>query len=67
LRRRVGEMKVWLLSFLTSALHEGVVALRRNRFIPGERDSRYPLTRTLDGPQSRSGRRVEKSLALTEI
>jgi hypothetical protein len=55
-----GGMEVWLHAFQTSALDEGEwSASRLGRFTRGERFPRYPLNRTLSGPQSRSGRGIE--------
>jgi hypothetical protein len=52
--------KVWFHSFLTSTLNEGELSTSRlGRFILG-RGHRYPLNRSMGGPQSRSGGFGEK-------
>jgi hypothetical protein len=49
------EVKLELLSFLTSAPDSGKLAASRPcRFISGK-ETRYPLNRRLGGPQGRSG------------
>jgi len=49
-------VEVLLHSFLTSALEGGEWSTpHTGKFIPGK-DPRYPLNRTLGGPQSLSGR-----------
>jgi hypothetical protein len=54
------EVNVYIHIFSTSAQVGGEwSALRPGRFTP-QGDPRYPLERSLDGPQNRSERRGEK-------
>jgi hypothetical protein len=54
---------VYIHIFLTSALAGGEwSALRPGRFTSGEKSLRYPLDRSLGGPQNRSGRRGEEKI-----
>jgi hypothetical protein len=58
-----GGVDVYIHIFLTSALVGGEWSVSRSgRFIFWEKLPRYPLDRSLGGPQSRSGRLGEKKV-----